>query len=158
MWLFFLLGYFLPCYPPKSPKNQIKKKKKNTPEDIIILHKCTKNYDHMLYCSWDMTRDRCNYFSFGAIFCPFTAATTPLLPLTAQKNQNFTKMKKNPGDIIIFDMYQILWSDDIRFLRFVVRQTDGWKKWQIEVGAPPKKKDICCSKLTACFPIKAWTM
>ena len=50
-----------------------------TPGDIIILHKCTKNYDHMLYCSLDMARNgfKC-YFSFWAIFYPFT-------PLTAQK-------------------------------------------------------------------------
>ena len=28
----------------------------------------------MLYCSWDMARDRCNfYFSFWDIFCPLTA-------------------------------------------------------------------------------------
>ena len=41
-------------------------------------NKCTKNHEHMLYWSWDMVHDRCNYFSFWAIFCPFT-------PLTAQK-------------------------------------------------------------------------
>ena len=58
---------------------KIKIEKKKTPGDIIILHKCTKNHDYMLYCSWDMARDRCNcYFSFWAIFCPFT-------PLTVQK-------------------------------------------------------------------------
>ena len=28
-----------------------KKKKKKNPEDIIILHLCTKNYDHMMYGS-----------------------------------------------------------------------------------------------------------
>ena len=40
------------------------KKTIETPEDIIILHKCTKNHDHMLYCFWDMARDGCNcYFS-----------------------------------------------------------------------------------------------
>ena len=27
---------------------------KKTIEDIIILHMCTKNYDHMMYGSWDM--------------------------------------------------------------------------------------------------------
>ena len=38
--------------PPNSPKNKtLKKKKKKTPGDIIILHNCTKNHDHMLYCS-----------------------------------------------------------------------------------------------------------
>ena len=27
------------------------------PGGIIILHKCTKNYDQMMYCSWDLVRD-----------------------------------------------------------------------------------------------------
>ena len=27
------------------------------PGDTIILHMCTKNYDQMLYGSWDMVRD-----------------------------------------------------------------------------------------------------
>ena len=43
---------------------------KKTPGDIIVLHKCTKHHDHILYCSLDMARNRCNYFSFWAIFCP----------------------------------------------------------------------------------------
>ena len=61
---------------PLSSKNENSKKMKKTSGDII-LHKYTKN--HMLYCSWDMVCDGCNcYFSFWAIFCPFT-------PLTAQK-------------------------------------------------------------------------
>ena len=56
-------------------KKNKKKKMKKTPVDIIILHKCTKNHDHidhMLYCSWDMVCDGCNYFSFWAIFCSFS--------------------------------------------------------------------------------------
>ena len=61
----------------------------------MILHKRTKNHDQMLHCSWDIARVRCNFHSsFWSIFSPFT-------PLTAQKNQNFKKMKKTPGDIII---------------------------------------------------------
>ena len=45
----------------------------------LLLHKCTKNHDHVLYCPWDMMRDGCNcHFSFWAIFCPF-------IPLTTQK-------------------------------------------------------------------------
>ena len=79
---------FCPFCPPNSPKNQNLIKKKKTPGDIIILHKCTKNRDHMLYCSWDMVRDRCNwYFSFWAIFCPFTS-------LTAWKMKFSKKWKK----------------------------------------------------------------
>ena len=47
--------------------------------EIIILHWCTTNNDHILYYSSDMARDGFKfYFSFGAVFCPFT-------PLTAQK-------------------------------------------------------------------------
>ena len=73
-----------------SPKNENFKKMKKTPGDIIILYKCTKNHDHMLYCSWDMMCDRCNcYFSFWAIFCPST-------PLTAQKTKISKKFKKRP--------------------------------------------------------------
>ena len=59
-------------------KNENLKKMKKAAGDIIILHKCTKNHDHMLYCSWDMACERYNYFLFWAIFCPFT-------PLTSQK-------------------------------------------------------------------------
>ena len=71
--LFCHFGSFLPFYSPNNPKNQNFEKMKRTPGYIIILHKCAKNHDHMLYFSWDMARDRCNcYFSFWAIFCPFT--------------------------------------------------------------------------------------
>ena len=48
------MGYFLPFYPPNSPKNQNFEKMKKTPGDIIILHMCAKNYDQMMYGSWDM--------------------------------------------------------------------------------------------------------
>ena len=33
------------------PKNQNFKKMKKTPGDIMILHMCTKNHDHILCCS-----------------------------------------------------------------------------------------------------------
>ena len=83
-----ILDHFLPFYP------FFENLKKST-GDIIILHKCTKNHDHMLYCSWDTVHDRCScYFSFWAIFSPFTSLTCP-------KNGNFKKMRKTPGDIII---------------------------------------------------------
>ena len=70
----------------------------------------------MVYYSWDMACDRWTdvyncYFSFWAIFCPFT-------PLTCLKNENFKKMKKIPGDIIILYkcIYQKSWSYAILFL------------------------------------------
>ena len=42
---------FFPFYPTNNPKGQNFEKMKTTPGDIVILHKCTKNHDHMLYCS-----------------------------------------------------------------------------------------------------------
>ena len=30
---------------------------KKEPGDIIILHMCTKNYDQMMYGSWDVVRE-----------------------------------------------------------------------------------------------------
>ena len=54
MYLFFIFGHFFHFYPPNSPKNQNFKKMKKAPGNIIILHQCTKNYDHMLFCSWDI--------------------------------------------------------------------------------------------------------
>ena len=82
------MGYFLPFYPLTWPKNENFKNVKETPGDVIILQKCTKNLDQMLYCSWDMLSDGCNcYFSFCAVFCSFT-------PATAQKMNISKKWKK----------------------------------------------------------------
>ena len=74
--------------PPNSLNNENFKTMKETPGDIIISHKCTKNHDHMPHCSWDMVCEGCNCcFSFWAIFCPFT-------PLTAQNTEISKKWKK----------------------------------------------------------------
>ena len=91
MWqmllLFFILSNFLPFNSHNSPKKWKFQKNENMPGDIIILKKCTKNHDHMPYCSWDMTHDGCNCdFSFWAIFCPFN-------PVTAQKMKILQKWK-----------------------------------------------------------------
>ena len=53
---------FLSFYPIINLMNQFwkkfkKKKKKKMPGDIIILHVCTKNYDHMMYESWDKVHE-----------------------------------------------------------------------------------------------------
>ena len=48
----FILGYFFPFYPPQQPKKSKKfLKMKKTPGDILILHRCTKSYDQMMYGS-----------------------------------------------------------------------------------------------------------
>ena len=138
-----------------------------------------------------MVRDRRNcYFSFWAIFCPFTPLTVwkmkiskkfknlleilsfytsiqkiiilcytapeiwhmthvtfifhfgLFFALKAQK-MKFLKKWKNTWRYCHFtQVYQKLWLDDVRFLRYGARQadvqTEGEKKWQIEVRAAPK--------------------
>ena len=107
--LFFILGYFLLFY---SPKNENFKTMKKKPGDIILLRKCTKNHDHMLYCSWDIVLEWCNcYFSFWAIFCPYTPP-----PLTARKMR---KEKKNTWRYHFTQVYQKSWWCIVLFLRYV---------------------------------------
>ena len=70
-------GLFFALLPPNNLKNKNFEKLKKDPEDIIILHKCTKNHDHKLYCSLDVAHKEFNcYFPFWTIFCPFTSLTT----------------------------------------------------------------------------------
>ena len=45
---FVILDHFLTFYTSNNTENQNFEKMKKTPGDIIILHMCTKNYDHML--------------------------------------------------------------------------------------------------------------
>ena len=67
---------------------KIKILKKGTPGDIIILHKRTKNHDHMLHCSCDRMRDGCDfYFSFWAIFCHFTPITTKKIKIKKKREK-----------------------------------------------------------------------
>ena len=94
---FVILGHFLPFDPPNNPKNQNFEKTKK-PGDIIILHLCTANVDHMMYGSWDIKCDRQNFLSFWAsFFLPFYRPNNP-------ENQNFEKNEKRLGDVIILHM------------------------------------------------------
>ena len=65
---FVILDHFLPFYPPDNPKNQNFEKMKKNPGDIIILHMCTTNYNHIMYYSWDIKHNRQNFLSFWTIF------------------------------------------------------------------------------------------
>ena len=51
-------------------------------------------------------KDAIVVFHFGFIFCPFTPPPSPppRCSSNSQKNQDFKKMKKKPGDIIILHM------------------------------------------------------
>ena len=60
-------------------------------------------------------------------FCPFT--------LQQPKKSKFQIKEKKTWRCHHFThAYQNLWLDDVRFLRYGVRQMDGWKKWHAEVG------------------------
>ena len=90
---FSFWAIFCPFTPLTGQKWKFQKNEKN-PGDIIILHKCTKNHDHMLHCSWNMACDTCNfYFSFWIIFYPFTPQNLPFYP-TAHKIKISKKVKK----------------------------------------------------------------
>ena len=96
MWqteFFVILDHFLHFYPPNNPKNQNFEKIKKTPEDIIILNKCTINDNHMMYGSWDIKRDT-EFFVILDHFLHFYPHDNP-------NNQYFEKINKTPGDIII---------------------------------------------------------
>ena len=79
---------------------------------------------------WQVT-DVIVVFHFGQFFSFY--------PLTAQKINISKKWKKHLEVHHFTHAYQKLWLYDVGFLRYVCdRQTEGWKKWHIEVGAPPK--------------------
>ena len=82
---------------------------------------------------WHLT-DIIFIFHFGLFFT--------LLSPSSPKDQNLKKKKEknNAWRYHYFTyMYQKLWLDDVQFLRYGPRRTDGQKKWQIDMGTPPKK-------------------
>ena len=74
----------LPHYWPQKLKFAKNVKK---PRDIIFLHMCTINENHVMSGSWDARCNRQSFLLFWVIFCPFT-------PLTIQKFKILKKWKK----------------------------------------------------------------
>ena len=70
------------------------------PGDIILLHMCTINEDHIMMLPeiWSAT-DRI-FLTFWTSFCHFTSQPPLPPPPKNPENQNFEKMEKIPGDII----------------------------------------------------------
>ena len=87
--------FFWTFNPLTTWKIKSSKKSKKTPRDIIILHMCIINDNHMMYCYWDMEHDVTQFF---VILDHFFA----LLPPNNLKNQNFKKVKKPPGDLSLY--------------------------------------------------------
>ena len=124
---FVILGHFLPCDPPNNQKKiKILKIWEKTPGNII-LHFSSTNDDRMMCGSWYVERDRRNFFSFRAIFCPFTPVTTWKIKILKKKNkQKKKKKKKNAWRYHYFTyVYQKLGSDDVRFLKYGARGREG---------------------------------
>ena len=97
---FVILGHFLPSYPSNNYENQNFKTMKKASCNVIILHMCIKNHNHMMYASWDVEYDRHNFLSFWPIFCTFTPLLTPKIKI-------WNKLKKKPGYIILLHMCTI---------------------------------------------------
>ena len=95
------MGHFLPFYPTIYPKNKIWKKCKNTPGDIILLHICSINEDHMMYGSCNTRHGKQNFLSFWAIFLHLTLLTTQKINIFKKMKK---KKKKNCGEIIILHL------------------------------------------------------
>ena len=87
MLCYFSFGDFFCPFTPLPLKLQRMKKH---PVNIIILHKCTKNRNHMIWGSWHMGYNGCNYFSFWAIFCAFSLLTNQNMKIS----KNWKKKKK----------------------------------------------------------------
>ena len=112
------------------------KLKKKTPGDIIILQKSTKNHDYMLYCSWDMTCNKCNCFFHFVLYFAFYLPSSP-------KNQNLKKWKKYQEKLFFILGY---------FLSFYLLnnlENQNLKKWKTHLeissfyNSVPKIKIIC---------------
>ena len=121
-WAIFCLFTLL-----TARKMKIFFKMKKTPGDIIILHKCTRNHDHMLHCSLYMARDTCNfYFSFWA-FLPF-------YPLPAKKNQKNEKNTWRYHHFTRVPKIMIRWCMVPEISGTPDRQTDGHKNGKSDIS------------------------
>ena len=120
------MGYFLPLHPFALKNENFTKMKKcleissfytSVPKIMIICY----TVPEIWYVMYVIV-----IFHFGLFF----ALLLPYQP----KNSKFQKNKKNTWRYHHFThVYQKLWLDDVRFLRYGARQMDGWtnrqKKW-----------------------------
>ena len=89
------LSFWTAIYLLKTRKIKILKKWKESSGDVIILHMCSKNHDHIMYASWDIECKR-QYFVIWVIFCS--------LPHYWPENLKLWENGKIPGRIIILNL------------------------------------------------------
>ena len=79
-----------------------------TAGDIIILHKRSKNHNHMRYSSWYTEWDRQKFLSFWTIFCHFTLLTTKKIKFKNNEKSiwrcHFTQVYQKPQSRASWDM------------------------------------------------------
>ena len=110
--IFCHFGPTFDLLPPNNPKKQnLKKWKKKQPGDIIILHMCTINDNHMMYGSWVIQHDRHIFLSFWTVFFLFT-------PLTTKKSKILKKWKKHLEILSFYKVYHKWQSYDVWFMRY----------------------------------------
>ena len=95
--------FFLNSYPKilKKWKKKQQQKTKNTWR-YHNLHQCTKNHDHMLYCSGDIPCEGLSFFILG-YFLPWYPSNSP-------KNQNKKNQKNKKNKKWSSFLYQKSWS------------------------------------------------
>ena len=94
--IFCHFGLFFALLPFNNPKNQNFVKIEKPRGDIIILHRCDLNENHMMYGFWNTECDRQKFLSFWTIFWTFTTLTTQKI---------LKKILKQPsGDAITLHM------------------------------------------------------
>ena len=74
---FVILDHFCPFTPLNNPKIQTFENTKKDWRYIVILHKCYKNHDHMLYCSWYGAWQMWLLFFILGYFLPFNPPNSP---------------------------------------------------------------------------------
>ena len=109
---------FFALLPPNNPKYQNFEKIKKTSGDIIILHICTINYNHMMYGFWDIEHDWQNFFVILDNFLP-------IYPLKTKKIKTLKKWKKC---LELLSFYTSV--PNIRIICYTVPEI--WRVWRMQ--------------------------
>ena len=135
---FVILGYFLPFYhpPPNNPTNQ------NFEKSTCRCHHFTQVYQksgsyHVCFLRYGVWQTEFFIILDFFFFLPFYPSNNP-------ENKNFGKIKKTPGNIIIYHKWQ---SYDVWLMRYGARQTlwvifcpfTPLKTWNIKILKKWKK-------------------